>query len=124
MHPGDGLRPTLGMHWVAVPSTALSRGEPYTAQLSLLQPLQQYGGAYSLRGLAEPSSPSAFPSWWVRILFPGLVPPDDMVNSESVIPCNSGVVIGYYVDKFTHTLFAECFAAQSHIYPGHTGKVS
>ena len=38
--------------------------------------------------------------------FPGWVPSDDAVNSESVMgikPGDSGVVIGYQVDEFTHT---------------------
>ena len=42
--------------------------------------------------------------------FPGLVPSDYMVNSESVIgnePGDSSVVIGYQVDEFTHTWSAE-----------------
>ena len=39
-------------------------------------------------------------------------------------PGNSGVVIGYQVDKFTCTWSAEWFVSQSHIYPGLTGKVS
>ena len=59
--------------------------------------------------------------------FPGLVPSDDTVDSESVMgikPGDSGVVIGYQVDEFTHTWSAEQFVAHSHIYPGFTGKVS
>ena len=59
--------------------------------------------------------------------FPGLVPSDDMVNSESVMgikPGDSGVVIGYQVDEFTCTWSAEQFVAHSHIYSGFTGKVS
>ena len=59
--------------------------------------------------------------------FPGLVPSDDAVNSDSVMgikPGDSGVVIGYQVDGFTHTWSAEWFVALSHIYPGFTGKVS
>ena len=38
--------------------------------------------------------------------FPGLVPSDDTVNSESVMgikPGDSGVVIWYQIDEFTHT---------------------
>ena len=38
--------------------------------------------------------------------FPGLVPSDDTVDSESVMgikPGDSGVVIGYQVHEFTHT---------------------
>ena len=59
--------------------------------------------------------------------FPGLVPTDDAVNSESVIgikPGDSSVVIRYKADEFTHTWSAERFVAHSHIYPGFTGKVS
>ena len=59
--------------------------------------------------------------------FPGLVPSDDAVNSESVMgikPGDSSVVIGYQVDEFTHTWSAEWFVACSHIYPGFIGKVS
>ena len=57
---------------------------------------------------------------------PGLVTSDDMVNSESVMgikPGDSGVVIGYQVDEFTHTWSAEQFVVHSHIYPWLTGKV-
>ena len=38
--------------------------------------------------------------------FPGLVPSDDTVDTESVVgikPGDSGVVIGYQVDEFTCT---------------------
>ena len=59
--------------------------------------------------------------------FPGLVPSDDAVNSESVMdikPGDSGVVIWYQGDELTHTWSAEQFVAHSHIYPGFTGKVS
>ena len=62
-----------------------------------------------------------------RSSFLGLVPSDDMVNSESVMgikPGDSSVVIGYQVDEFTCTWSAEQFVACSHIYPGFTGKVS
>ena len=59
--------------------------------------------------------------------FPGLVPSDDTVGSESVmgVKCgDSGVVIGYQVDEFTHTWSAEWFVDHCHIYPGFTVKVS
>ena len=61
------------------------------------------------------------------LLFQVLVPSDDAVNSDSVIgikPGDSGVVIGYQVDEFTHTWSAEWFVTHCHIYPGFTGKVS
>ena len=50
-----------------------------------------------------------------------------MVNSESAMgvkPGDSGIMLGYQVDEFTHTWSAEQFVADSHIYPGFTGKVS
>ena len=59
--------------------------------------------------------------------FPGLVPHNDMVDSESLvgIKCGDyGVVFGYQVDEFTHIWSVEQFVAHSHIYPGFTGKVS
>ena len=37
---------------------------------------------------------------------------------------DSGVVIMYQVDEFTHPWSTEQFVAHSHIYPGFTGKVS
>ena len=56
---------------------------------------------------------------------PGLVPPNDTVESVVAIkPADSGVAIGYQVDEFTHTWSAEQFVAHSHIYPGFMGKVS
>ena len=59
--------------------------------------------------------------------FPGLVPPNDMFNSESVVgmkPSVSGVVIGSRVHEFLHTWSAEHCFPLSHIYLGFTGKVS
>ena len=59
--------------------------------------------------------------------FPGLVPSDDVGDSESVMgikPGDSDLVIGYEVDEFTHTWSAEQFVANSHIYLGFTGKMS
>ena len=41
-----------------------------------------------------------------------------------ITPGDSGVVIGYQVDEFTHTWSAEWFVDHSHIYPGFTGKVT
>ena len=62
-----------------------------------------------------------------EVFLPGLVLPNDTVNSESVVdinPSDSGVMIRYQVDEFTHTLCAEWFVAHSHIYTGFMGKVS
>ena len=62
-----------------------------------------------------------------RSSFPGLIPSKDMLDSESVMgikPDDSGVVIGYQVDGFTHAWSAEQFVVHSHIYARFTGKVS
>ena len=82
----------------------------------------------TLGGLAE-SHPIPLPSLHDGdgSSFSGLVPPNDTVNSESVVgfkPGDSGVVIGYQVDDFTHTWSAEQFVAHSHIYSVYTGKMS
>ena len=128
MQPGDGHWPTPSMHRVAAPSTTLSRGEPSATQSAVPKPSHLYGGAYSFGGLAE-SHTIPLPSLHGRegSSFPGLVPFDITVNSESVMgikPGDSGVVIGYKVDDFTQTWSAEQFVAHSHIYPGFTGKLS
>ena len=84
-------------------------------------------GAYSYGGFAE-SLLIPPPSLHGRegSTVAGLVPSDDMVNSESAVdikPCDSGVVIGYQVDDFTCTWSAEQFFVHSHIYSWLMGKV-
>ena len=59
--------------------------------------------------------------------FPCFAQPNYTVNSDPVVgikPGDSGVVIGYQVDEFTHTCYVEHFIVQSHIYPGIMDKVS
>ena len=114
VQPGDGHRSTPGMHRVVSPSATLSRGEPSATHSAVLQP---FGGAYSLGASVHDGEGSSFP---------GLVPSDDVVDSDSVMgikPSDSGVVIGYQVDEFTCIWSAEQFVAHSHIYYGFTGKV-
>ena len=87
-----------------------------------------YGGAYSFGGLAE-SHLIPLPSLHGEegSSVPGLVPSDDTVDSASVVgikPGDSGMVIGYQVDEYTHTWSAEQFIAHFHIKPGVMGKVS
>ena len=108
MQPGDGHQSTPGLHQVAVPSAISGRVEPSATHSAVPQPI---GGVYSLEGsiqshliplpsLCDGEGPS----------FPGLEPSDDVVNSDSVMgikPGDSGVVIGYQVDAFTHTWSAE-----------------
>ena len=124
-NPSDGHWSTPGVHRVAAPSATLGRGEPSASHSAVPQP---FGGAYSLGGSVE-SHLIPLPSLHdgEGSSFPGLVPSDDAVNSDSVIgikPGDSGVVIGYQVDEFTHTWYAEQFVACFHIFPGFTGKVS
>ena len=128
MQPGDGHQSMPGMHRVAAPSATLGRVEPSATHSAVPQPSHLYGRAYSLRGSVE-SHLIPLPSLCdgEESSFPGLVPSDDTVDSESVMsikPGDSGVVIGYQVDEFTHTWSAEWFVANSHINPGFTGKVS
>ena len=124
---GDGHQPTPGMCRVATTSTMLNRGEPYATPSAVSQPSHLYGGAYNFWGMAEhPILPPSLHGG-EGSSFPGLVPSNDSVYSESVMgikPGESGVMIGYQVDEFTHTCSAEQFVACSHIYPGITGKVS
>ena len=115
--PGNGHWPTPGMHRVAAPCTALSRGEPSAAQSAVIQSFQLYDGAYSFGGLAESHQihPPFLHGGEVSSI-PGLVPSNDTGDSESAMgikPGDSGVVIGYHVDAFTHTWSAEQFIAHS-----------
>ena len=104
VQPGDGHWPTPGMHRVAAPSTTLSRGESSAAPSAVLQPSHLYGGAYSFGGLAESHPiPMLSQHGGEGSSFPGCVPSDDIVDSESAMdvkPGDLGVVIGYQVDEF------------------------
>ena len=110
---------------MAAPSATLGRGEPSATQSAVPQP---FGGVYSLGGsIGSHLIPLPSLCDGEGSSFPGLVPSDDVVNSDSVMgikPGDSGVVIGYQVDEFTCTWSAEQFVAHSHIYPGFTGEVS
>ena len=110
---------------MAAPSATLGRVEPSATHSAVPQPIV---GVYSLGGSIEshlippPSLRDGEGS-----SFPGLVPSDDAVHSDSVMgikPGDSSEVIGYQVDEFTQTWSAEQFVAHSHIYLGFTGKVS
>ena len=125
VQPGDGHQSTPGMHRVAAPSAPLGRVEHSATHSAVSQPI---GGVYG-HGVSIESHPIPLPSLHdgEGSSFPGLVPSDDAVDSASVIsikPGDSGVVIGYWVEEFTHTWSAEQFVACSHIYPGFTGKMS
>ena len=83
VQPGDGQQSMPGMHGVAAPSATLGRGEPFATHSAVPQPSHLYDGAYSLWGSAE-SHPSSLRDG-EGSSFPGLVPSDDTVNSESVM---------------------------------------
>ena len=109
---------------VAAPSATLGRG----SLLLLIQLCPNHLVGYTALG-AQWSHLIPLPSLndGEGSSFAGLVPSDDVVDSDSVMgikPGGSGVVIGYQVDEFTCTWSAEWFVACSHIYPGITGKVS
>ena len=107
---GDGHWSMPGMHRVAAPSATLGRG----SLLLLIQlcPNQlvwctALGGSVESHLIPLPSLHDGEGS-----SFPGLVPSDNTVNSDSVMgikPGDSSVVIGYQVDEFTHTWSAEQF---------------
>ena len=94
----------------------------------VLQPVHFYCGTYSFRGLVETHLvPLHSLQGGEGFSVPGLVPSNEKVNSESVVDIktgDSGVVIGYQVDEFTHTWSVEQFVTHSHIYPGFMDKVS
>ena len=83
VQPGDGHQSTPCMHRVVAPSATLGRVEPSSTHSAVPQPI---GGVYSLGGSIEShpiSPPSLHDGEWSS--FPGLVPLDDRVNSDSVM---------------------------------------
>ena len=98
MHTGGCHWPMLGMQGVAATTSACSRGEPSATQSSSYS--NNLVGHIALGTQQRVIQSSTFPTWQGGFSFPGLVPPNDRVNSESVgtYPGNSGVLIGYQVD--------------------------
>ena len=84
---------------MVAPPSASSRGETYATHLTVPQPFQQYGRAYSSGSLAENHLiPPVSLYGREGSSFLARAPPDDVVNSKSVakvIPGDSGVVISY-----------------------------
>ena len=111
MQPGDVHLSMPSMHRLATASATLDRGEPSATHSAVPQPSHLFGGAYSFGGSVESHLiPPTSLHDGEGSSFPGLVPSDDAVDSESVMdikPGDSGVVIGYQVDEFTHTWSAE-----------------
>ena len=90
-------------------------GGPPATHLTLPQPFQQYGKAYSFGGSAEihlislPSLHGGEGSYFL-----GSAANSDTINSKSVVeinPGDSGMMIGYQVDEFTHTWSVEYLTA-------------
>ena len=127
VQPGDGHWSMHCMYRVAAPSTTLNRGSLLLLiQLFPNHPIYMVGHT-GLGAQQKVTQSLCLPYMVGGSSFPGLVPSNHMVNSESVIgikPGPTGVVIGYQVDESTHTWSAEWFVALFHIYPGFTGKVS
>ena len=100
---------------MAAPLTALNRRELHAIHSAVPQPILSIWLGYTTWGLSKESlNPSTFITWWGGIFFSGSVPPDSMMNSESVVNIKAsdpGVVIGYQVGTFTHTWSAESFIA-------------
>ena len=67
VHPGDCLWSMPDIQRVVAPPTASGRGHP-AAHLAVIQPFQQYCGAYSF-GESQSPNPSIFPTWWGGIFF-------------------------------------------------------
>ena len=87
----------------------------------LCQPFNQYGGVYSFGGLAESHPIPAPPLHGGKSTFPGLIPPDGMVNSKCEVgikPGNSNVMIGYQIDEFTHTSWQKVLFLYNMFMPG------
>ena len=99
------------MHRVVAPSATLSKGGAFCYSVCYSPAIPFIWWGIQLWGLGRDSpDPSAFPYYGEGSSFPGLVPSDDMINSESVMgikPGDSSVVIE--VDEFTHTWSAEQF---------------
>ena len=58
---------------------------------------------HTVLGALQSTQSLCFPYMVGGIFFPGLVPPNDMVNSKSVVgikPADSGVVIRYQADEY------------------------
>ena len=73
----------------------------------------------------ESQNPYTFPTWQGGSSFPGFIPPDYTVECVvDIKPGISDLLSGYQDDEFTCIWSGNHFIAQSHIYPGFTGKVS
>ena len=83
--------PHLFWHQVTAPSGTLGRVEPSATHSAVPQLL---GGVYSLGGCIE-SHPIPLPSLHDRegSSFPGLVPSDDAVDSDSVMGINLVILV-------------------------------
>ena len=113
VHPGDGMKPMPGMHWVAAPSYASSKG--ILCYSAVLQP---YGGAYSSGSLAE-SHPIPLLSLHGRegSSFPGLAPPDDIVTLNQLWIWNL-VIMVWWLGITLMSLLIPC--QWSILLPNHT----
>ena len=112
--------------WLLPPLPCVGGALCYSICCSLAIPSIWWG--IQLLGLGRESlDPSTFHAWWGGVFFPrfgSIWWHGGLRICDGIKPGDSGVVIGYKVDEFTHTWSAEWFVAYSHIYPGFTGMVS
>ena len=113
MSPRDGPWPTPGVHQVDAPPSAF-RGS-FMLLIKLFPQLFNQHDEHSFKDLPKSHpGPPPFLHGWEESSLPGCVPPNDTVDSESVMvikPGDSGVVIGYQVNEFTCTWLTECLFA-------------
>ena len=118
--PFAGICVSWGSLWPTPLPTAFIRGQLHTTHFSCPQQFHQYNRAFSFMGSGETYLiPLPFLHDRKGSSFPFSTSLSDTVYSESVMgikPGDSGVMIGYWVDEFTHIWLAKHFIAQSHIY--------
>ena len=120
VQPGDGHWSMPGMYRVVAPSTTLGRGSLLLLSQLFPNHLIYMVGHTALEDHCRVTQSIHLPNMMGRGLsFPGLVPSDDMVDSESVMgikPGDSGVVIGYQVDEvYPHLVCRVVFCQLPHL---------
>ena len=116
--PGDGLWCLPGVHWVAALHAVSSRESLLLCiQLSPSHSINMVG--YAALGVQQSPNSCIFLTRGEGSSFLASAPSDDLVNSESVMgvkASDSGVVIGYQVDEYTHSCSADHLIAMSDLH--------
>ena len=113
---GDGHQSMPGMHRVAAPSATLSRGGAFYYSVCCSPTIPFIWWAYSLGGLAE-SHPIPLPPLHdgEGSSFPGLVPSNDTVNSESVMGIKNSIYIYIYIYIGEHVKSYVAYCISIHV---------